>query len=233
MKYRVIVTTLYTAGRLVTFGVPKGHFSHVFVDEAGQAPEPECVIAVAGLICEKKGQLVLAGDPKQLGPIIHSSYAKDYGLGLSLLERLMGQNTFYQGSDKRFVTKLLQNYRSHGAILKIPNEEFYKDELTAVSQSERETYCGWDDLPTKNFPVIFHGVIGKDEREASSPSFFNVAEIEVLVQYLKKLINTQGKKGLPELSGQDIGIITPYRKQVRLHDVYLSQSMKGIFVGCL
>lgn len=57
--------------------------------------------------------------------------------------------------------------------------------------------------------------MGKDEREANSPSFFNVTEIETLVDYLTKLLETQGKKGLPKLSASDIGIITPYRKQVR------------------
>lgn len=68
----------------------------------------------------------------------------------------------------------------------------------------------------QGFPVIFHGVIGKDEREANSPSFFNVSEIEILINYLNKLIQTQGKNGLPKLSATDIGIIAPYRKQVRL-----------------
>lgn len=66
----------------------------------------------------------------------------------------------------------------------------------------------------QGFPLIFHGVMGKDEREANSPSFFNVSEIEVLVDYLTKLMETQGKKGLPKLSPKDIGIIAPYRKQV-------------------
>lgn len=69
----------------------------------------------------------------------------------------------------------------------------------------------------QGFPLIFHGVMGKDEREANSPSFFNVSEIEVLVDYLIKLLETQGKEGLPKLSAKDIGIIAPYRKQVSLH----------------
>lgn len=34
--------------RLVSGGIPVGHFTHVFVDEGGQAEEPECVIAIAG-----------------------------------------------------------------------------------------------------------------------------------------------------------------------------------------
>lgn len=221
MKYTVIVTTMVTAGRLVSGGIPVGHFSHVFVDEGGQAVEPECIIAIAGLLSAEKGQLVLAGDPKQLGPILRSPFALQYGLGLSLLERLMKHNVLYQKSadsghfDTRFVTKLLRNYRSHDAILKIPNELFYENELQVFAdQWEREAYCNWKYLPKKGFPLIFHGVMGKDEREANSPSFFNVSEIEVLVDYLTKLMETQGKKGLPKLSAKDIGIITPYRKQV-------------------
>ena len=62
--------------------------------------------------------------------------------------------------------------------------------------------------------MIFHGVAGIDDREGSSPSFFNVAEIETLMEYVKKLLETQGKKGLAKLAPRDIGIIAPYRKQV-------------------
>uniref|UniRef100_A0A8C2A9K4 RNA helicase n=1 Tax=Cyprinus carpio TaxID=7962 RepID=A0A8C2A9K4_CYPCA len=203
-------------------GVPKGHFTHIFIDEAGQAVESECIIGIAGLLDPVKGQLVLAGDPQQLGPILRSPLAQLHGLGQSLLERLMTQNALYQksqdghsGYDTRFVTKLLRNYRSHPAILKIPNELFYENELQVfANQMEREAFCCWEHLPKKGFPVMFHGVMGKDDREANSPSFFNVTEIEVIVSYLNKLMQTQGKKGLPKLSANDIGIITPYRKQV-------------------
>uniref|UniRef100_A0A8C3A281 RNA helicase n=1 Tax=Cyclopterus lumpus TaxID=8103 RepID=A0A8C3A281_CYCLU len=221
MKYSIVVTTMVTAGRLVSGGIPVGHFTHVFLDEGGHAVEPECVIPIAGLLSAENGQLVVAGDPKQLGPILRSPFSLQYGLGLSLLERLMKHNTLYQKStdsghfDTRFVTKLLRNYRSHAAILKIPNELFYENELQVFAdQWERDTYCNWEHLPKKGFPLIFHGVMGKDEREANSPSFFNVSEIEVLVDYLTKLMDTQGKEGLPKLSAKDIGIIAPYRKQV-------------------
>ncbi|XP_074537209.1 putative helicase mov-10-B.2 [Halichoeres trimaculatus] len=245
MNYKIIVATMFTAGRLVSGGIPVGHFTHIFLDEAGQAAEPECVIAIAGLLSPGTGQLVLAGDPKQLGPIVRSRLALEHGLGLSLLERLMEQNALYQKSgdtkrfDKRFVTKLLRNYRSHAAILKIPNEKFYDGELQVFAdERERETYCNWEHLPRKGFPVIFHGVVGKDEREANSPSFFNVSEIYVLMEYLHKLKDTQGKKGLPKLSGKDIGIIAPYRKQVEKirkalrADAVLSQ-WSDLKVGCV
>uniref|UniRef100_A0A8C7LVX8 RNA helicase n=1 Tax=Oncorhynchus mykiss TaxID=8022 RepID=A0A8C7LVX8_ONCMY len=221
MGYKVIITTLVTAGRLVSGGIPVGHFTHVFIDESGQAVEPESIIGIAGLLHPEEGQLVLAGDPQQLGPILRSPLAMQYGMGISLLERLMKDNPLYQKDgefghfDSRFVTKLLRNYRSHPAILKIPNELFYEKELQVFAdQWDRETYCNWEHLPKEGFPLIFHGVLGKDEREGNSPSFFNVSEIEVLVDYLTKLMKTQGKKGLPKLSPKDIGIIAPYRKQV-------------------
>lgn len=220
MEYRIMVTTLLTAGRLVSGNIPPGHFTHVFVDEAGHAVETECIIPLSGLLNATSGQVVLAGDPKQLGPIIRSPFAQKYGLGLSLLERMMKDIPLYQKKegvfDSRFVTKLIRNYRSHPAILKVPNELFYDDELQACADEiGRSYYCTWSHLPKRNFPVIFHGVTGVDEREQNSPSFFNRSEVEVLMQYVRKLLEGQGKKGLAKISPKDIGIIAPYRKQVQ------------------
>ncbi|XP_078276687.1 putative helicase MOV-10 isoform X2 [Rhinoraja longicauda] len=226
-QYRVITSTLITAGRLASANFPPGHFSHVFIDEAGHAVEPESIIAIAGLLDpmdvennKDGGQLVLVGDPKQLGPVLRSPIAINHGLDLSLLERLMNGNTLYQknsdGSyNQNFVTKLLRNYRSHPQILKIPNELFYEMELEnhqdpLVSNS----YCQWEHLPKKDFPLIFHGVLGLDEREEKSPSFFNVDEIDEVLLYLKYLLTNQGKKGIAKISPKEIGVIAPYRKQV-------------------
>ena len=64
------------------------HFTHIFIDEAGHATEPETVIPLSGLLdvnMKNGGQVVLAGDPKQLGPIIRSSLAKTCGLGMSFV----------------------------------------------------------------------------------------------------------------------------------------------------
>lgn len=38
-------------------------------------------LCLKGLLNAKEGQLVLAGDPKQLGPILRSPLALQYGLG--------------------------------------------------------------------------------------------------------------------------------------------------------
>lgn len=245
MKYKVIVSTLVNSGRLVSGGIPIGHFTHIFIDEAGQAVEPECVIGIAGLLHPQEGQLVLAGDPEQLGPILRSPLALRHQLGLSLLERLMRGNPLYHKSsdthlyNTTFVTKLLRNYRSHPAILKVPNELFYDNELQVfANRMDREAFCKWEHLPKQGFPVVFHGVMGKDEREANSPSFFNVSEVETLIGYLQKLKQSQGKRGIPKLNSKDIGIIAPYRKQVEKIQKAL-RSMKelsqwnDIKVGCV
>ncbi|XP_074781521.1 helicase MOV-10 [Athene noctua] len=227
-RYRILITTLVTAGRLVSANFPPGYFTHVFIDEGGQAVEPESAVAIAGLLSAMDqetnpngGQLVLAGDPQQLGPVLRSPLAIEHGLGTSLLERLMLHNPLYKkssgGYNPQFVTKLLWNYRSHETILRIPNELFYESELKACESDEldvRSVYCAWEELPKKGFPIIFHGVCGEEQREAKSPSFFNTAEIEVLAHYLKKLLQSQGKGGCPRVSPKEVGIISPYRKQV-------------------
>ncbi|NXJ88725.1 SDE3 helicase, partial [Corythaixoides concolor] len=227
-RYRILITTLVTAGRLASANFPPGFFSHVFIDECGQAVEPESAVAITGLLSAMDqetnpngGQLVLAGDPQQLGPVLRSPLAIEHGLGTSLLERLMLHNPLYKkssgGYDPQFVTKLLWNYRSHQAILRIPNELFYDSELKACESNGldvRSLYCAWDELPKKGFPIIFHGVSGEDLREAKSPSFFNTAEIEVLLHYLRKLLQSRGRGGCPSVSPKEVGIISPYRKQV-------------------
>jgi hypothetical protein len=71
--------------------------------------------------------VVLSGDHKQLGPVVRSPFCREHGLARSLLERLMalpvyalggapgGSSDGGGGARACCVTKLLNNYRSHGA----------------------------------------------------------------------------------------------------------------------
>lgn len=86
------------------------------------------------------------------------------------------------------IVKLLRNFRSHPAILRFPNEQFYRGEL----QSEGDivithSLLQAELLPKKGFPIVFHSVAGKDMREASSPSFFNVEEASLVKHYVQRL----------------------------------------------
>jgi hypothetical protein len=84
---------LHTLWQLYARGVPPGHFSHALLDEAGHAEEPLALAGLAGL-AGPGARLVLAGDPKQLGPVVHSAAARQAGLGASLLERLMAREPY-------------------------------------------------------------------------------------------------------------------------------------------
>lgn len=43
-RHRITVTTCVTVGSLYMMGFPKDHFTHIIIDEAGQATEPEIMI---------------------------------------------------------------------------------------------------------------------------------------------------------------------------------------------
>jgi hypothetical protein len=87
-SYRIVVSTCVSASTLFCIGIPPGHYTHIFVDEAGQATEPEVMVPIATMAGDLTN-VVLSGDPKQLGPIIRSSVARTLGLEKSYLERIM------------------------------------------------------------------------------------------------------------------------------------------------
>ncbi|XP_017290246.2 RNA helicase Mov10l1 isoform X2 [Kryptolebias marmoratus] len=210
--HRIVVSTCSSAGMFHNIGIQVGHFTHVFLDEAGQATEPESLIPIS-LLSERDGQIVLAGDPCQLGPVVKSKLASAFGLGVSLMERLMS-NTLYTkhdwGYNPKLVTKLIYNYRSHEALLALPSKLFYQGELCFKAPRDVvESLCEWKTLPKKGFPLIFHGVRGTEMREGNNPSWFNPAEAVQVMLYCCQL----AKKLSNPVDVSDIGIIAPYRKQ--------------------
>lgn len=94
---------------------------------------------------------------------------------VSMLARLMDTLNLYKKNasgkyNDAVLVKLLNNYRSHSEILKVPNKLFYDDEL--IAKGEYTTLAiGWHHLPNPKVPIIFHNVIGRDEREKTSPRF--------------------------------------------------------------
>lgn len=206
-RYRIIISTYMSSTLLYGEGVNRGHFSHIFLDEAGQASEPESMVPIANF-CRKETVVVLAGDPKQLGPVVFSKDAESLGLGKSYLERLF-QCESYCNEDANFVTKLVRNYRCHPAILDLPSRLFYKGQLIACKDDKSfSIISNLDFFPNKEFPVLFFGIQGCDEREGNNPSWFNRIEVSKVVDIINKL---RGSSGLNE---SDIGVITPYRQQV-------------------
>jgi helicase MOV-10 len=92
--YRVVLSTCSSAALLQKLKIRAGHFSHIVIDEAAQVDEPLALIPIAFFSTEDTN-VILAGDPNQLGPVIQSGPAAEAGLGQSYLERLMNISKIY------------------------------------------------------------------------------------------------------------------------------------------
>ena len=234
----VVTATNVTAQKLIqTLRLETNHelFSHIVVDEAGQATEPECLCAVSGALrASAGGRVVLAGDPRQLGPILRSTVAARHGLSLSLLERLTGDKdrphwgdpvaaaatpdpNFPLGFHPAYVSMLTHNYRSHPALLNVPNALFYANALVpSVPRGNVSSFENWPGLTIKaravlgGFPLLFHGVHGTNQQEGDSPSWFNPEEAVAVIDHIESVLVHGGGR----LKPASIGVITPYHKQV-------------------
>lgn len=119
---------------------------------------------------------------------------------------------------------MVKNFRSHASILQYPNECFYKQDLEACGNEDTDAFIGSILLPNPRYPIIFHAIPGLDQREANSPSFFNVDEVLQVKAYVEELhrlgvgenhvlwSNSLRLNDLPV--PDDVGIITPYHGQV-------------------
>ena len=142
--------------------------------------------------------------------------------------------------------KLVKNFRSHNSILKFPNDRFYKGELQPCGHPQTiDSMIGSPQLVSKTFPVVFHAMSGKDDREASSPSFFNIDEVTQVKTYVQELrpdrrfrisklfnsptLNYTSSIGLT--ADRDIGIIAPYHAQCLKIRAVLRPIADGIKVG--
>jgi len=207
MMFRIIISTLSTSSYLISADGLRGYFTHIFVDEAGQATEADTWIPIGGL-ASPGTSLILAGDPKQLGPVVKLNVSSSFGYSQSMLKRLMDTEAYYAADDRSYV-QLQNTYRSHFNILRPSSYLFYDNML--VGNDEDETLhrlCGWEGLPTKDFPIIFHSSIGSKECQGHGFSYFNEFEIEKVSEYVERIINETGTEE------SDIGIISPYKCQV-------------------
>ena len=216
---RLLVITSNSA--MLFFGLMQ--FDYLFIDEAGNGLEPESLIPIQCCRCQNNFQLILAGDPQQLGPIVASKNKKT-PLALSLLERIAACPSYQKQNgkyDSKYIVKLLRNYRSHETILRKPSEMFYDNELIATKPRDSERFVDWPVLPKKNFPIVFYSLINSiDAQEKNSPSWFNMTEVKKVKAIIKKLLKYTNKK---KINKYTIGIVTPYLKQKQKINIMLQK----------
>lgn len=221
-RHRVTIGTCMCLGLLAQMGLPKGHFTHIIVDEAGQALEPEIMIPLT-FIDKENGQIILAGDPMQLGPVVLSKYCKEYGMDNSYLERLLDTfpyqkdfDSFQDGFNHKLITKLNDNYRSLEEVLKLSSEMFYDGSLVPKLDRQEQWIQTTIDVVNEvmNSPdqktggIYVFGIKGHNMRAKDSPSWYNPQEASMIALTACKLFKRN-------ISADDVGIITPYISQVK------------------
>lgn len=197
-SHRVIVCTLSTSSYLFSLDLEPGTFSHILIDEAAQAQEPHTLLPLC--FAGSNSRIVLAGDHMQLGPEIHSDYARQKGLGTSLLERL------YQYYPHQHPCKILliENYRSHEDIVKYTSSCFYDAQLLSRGSQFKHF---------KLHPLCFFTARGQDKQITNSTSYHNDAEVYEIVEQVEELIKTWPKEW-GDLNESSIGVLTYYSEQV-------------------
>ena len=192
---RVIACTLVGAASRV---LERKRFSSLFIDEAAQAIEAACWIAIS-----PADRGILAGDHCQLPPTIKCIEAARGGLGRTLLEKVVLHKP-------ETVSLLKIQYRMHEDIMRFPSRWFYHDELEAAPEVK---YRGIFDFDT---PVSWIDTSELDLQEkavAEGTGRLNTGEAELLVRELKNYMERIGIRRILE-EHIDFGVISPYRAQV-------------------
>ena len=200
----VIASTLVSSNHRLLNG---RRFGTLFIDEAAQALEAACWIAI-----RKADRVVLAGDHCQLPPTIKCYEAARGGLERTLMEKVV--------SNKPAVVSLLKvQYRMHEEIMKFPSQWFYNGELEAAPEVRYRGILDWDT------PIHWIDTSEMDFKEEFVGETFgriNKAEADLLLSELKIYINRIGGNRILE-EKIDIGIISPYKAQVQ----YLRSKIKA------
>lgn len=194
---RVIASTLTGAANRVLEGEK---YSTLFIDEAAQALEAACWIAI-----RKAGRVILAGDHCQLPPTVKSIMALKGGLGKTLMERIVENKP-------ETVTLLKMQYRMNEQIMKFSSEWFYNG---MVESAPTVSHRGILDYDTPMMWIDTAECDGKEEFVGENFGRINRAEAELTLQTLQQYLGKIGKQRILEES-IDVGIISPYRAQVQL-----------------
>ena len=200
----VIASTLVSSNHRLLNG---RRFGTLFIDEAAQALEAACWIAI-----RKADRVVLAGDHCQLPPTIKCYEAARGGLERTLMEKV--------AANKPSAVSLLKvQYRMHEDIMRFSSNWFYDGELEAAPEIRHRGILDWDT------PVTWIDTSDMDFKEEFVGETFgriNKEEAHLLLKELEAYILRIGGSRILE-ERIDFGLISPYKAQVQ----YLRGKIKG------
>ena len=196
-RSRVIACTLVGAANKV---LENKQFSTLFIDEAAQALEAACWIAV-----NKCSRVIFAGDHCQLPPTIKCPEAARGGLDITLMQKVAERQA-------ASVSLLEMQYRMHEDIMRFPSRCFYRDRLVAAPEV-KDRY-----LPGAGAAMEWvddEEGASQEETAENSHSRQNRSEAERLMFRLKEFICSIGEGRVLD-ERIDFGLISPYKAQIRL-----------------
>ena len=192
----VIASTLVSSNHRILAGHRSGT---LFIDEAAQALEAACWIAI-----RKADRIVLAGDHQQLPPTIKCIEAARGGLERTLMEIVVARKP-------ETVSLLTTQYRMNEAIMRFSSDWFYNGQLQAAPEVRHRGILDWD---TPISWIDTSEMDFKEEFVGESFGRINRQEADLLLCELEKYITRIGGQRILD-ERIDFGIISPYKAQVQ------------------
>ncbi|GFQ74029.1 hypothetical protein TNCT_473341 [Trichonephila clavata] len=208
MNEQMVVATTCLGINHAIFKVRK--FDICIVDEASQINQIACL---GPLFHAKK--FILVGDDKQLPPLVVNEKAREKGMQESLLQRLCNADNSIE---------LVIQYRMNKEIMRFCNELTYNGALQCGSEtvaqsvlkldisSIRNSTPGWV-LQALQVDLQKSVIFINTEKVNSFSSGMSLDKNEFESEIVVTILQTLSKLKVAEC---DIGIITPYRRQVDL-----------------
>lgn len=195
-EYPVILSTTHSA----MSSLKDIMYDYIIVDEASQVD-----LVTGALAMSVAKNIIVVGDLKQLSNVI-SGENKEAITSISIEKNINNRYKYENHSllsslcdvfEDAPKTLLKEHYRCHPKIINFCNQKFYNNQLVIMTKDNYE-----DDVLQANITTKGNHARGH----------FNQRQIDEIKQ-----------KILPELQSDDIGIITPYRKQTEALDKELKE----------
>ncbi len=222
---RVVACTLIGAANKLLVGQ---RFSTLFIDEAAQALEAACWVAI-----RRADRVVFAGDHQQLPPTVKCYEAMRQGLGKTLMERIA-----YNQPD--VVTLLKIQYRMNEAIMRFSSDWFYNGMVESAAEVRNrsildfDTPMMWIDTSSDKIQKQYEETKldtkeeNAEDKELDNKGDFvfqeqfvgenhgriNKQEAELSIKTLEEYIGKIGRQRFMD-ERLDIGIISPYKIQTQ------------------
>ena len=207
---KVIACTLVGSASKLLDGMK---FTTLFVDEAAQALEAACWIAI-----RRAQRVVFAGDHCQLPPTVKCREALEGGLGRTLMELVAERLPMA-------VTMLCVQYRMNERIMRFSSEWFYGGRVESAPSVRNRGILDFD------CPITWvdtsAAALGEDGGTEDAPATVgeefvgetfgrvNKAEAALTLDILEQYFRRIGRQRVID-ERIDVGVISPYRAQVQL-----------------